>query len=156
MDNIQRRIPGFIAITIGILSVGAVWSFAEIHGQKQSPGPAWEALTSVERTALFVHLRDRKKDSIFIGCNRAECEKLATGFVEVFERIGWSVDFGVDAAESEIGIKIGSCSDEALELWHIVNTKTSLQPVQGCSAYSTSPKHIILVIGTKPTHAGVN
>jgi hypothetical protein len=136
-----------------MLSVAAIWSFATTYGHKRSPGLAWEALTSSERTALFLRLRGHQK-SIFIGCNRAECVDLASSLIGVFERVGWSVAFG-DAEDYEaVGIKIVSCSDEGAKLWDTINTKTLLQPVLvSCSSQSASSERTMLIIGAKPPHA---
>jgi hypothetical protein len=153
MKHVRRRIPGFIAIAVGMLSVAAIWSFATTYRQKRLPGPAWEMLTSTERTALFLRLRGHQKKSIFIGCDRAECVDLASSLIEVFKRVGWSAVSG-DAEDYEaVGVKIVSCLDEGAELWDAINTKTSLHPVLvSCPSQSPSSGRTMLVIGAKPLH----
>ena len=153
MKYVQGRIHWFIAIAVGMLSVAAIWSFATTYGQKRLPGPAWETLTSTERTALFLWLRGQQKKSIFIGCNRPTCGDLASSLIEVFERAGWSAVSGDAEDYAAVGIKIVSCLDEGAELWDTINTKTSLHPVLvSCPSQSPSSERTMLVIGAKPPY----
>jgi hypothetical protein len=149
MKNIQGRAPWFIAISVVILSIAAIWSFAATHGHKQAMGLRWPALTSAKWTRLFVQLRGLQKHSIFIGCDRADCTELATSLIQMFERVGWSVGFGDAEDYSAGGIVIDSCLDEGAELWDMIKAKTSLHPVLVCSSHSTSPQRTKLVIGIR-------
>lgn len=135
-----------------VLPLALSHRFERSSGSPVSERQDWPPLTSLERSRLFVQLREHEKRAVRVVCNMAICSDLATSLIAVFRRSGWSVLGGHEGREDDgvIGVVVLSGSDGARQLWDAIDATTSLHPQFVAPGSLVPASSIVLVIGTKP------
>jgi len=120
------------------------------HHTVPSSEEAQQTLGSTELSRIFVDLRSKAKNSVFIACNKASALNLAKQLAWVLRRSGWNVEQGYSPFALDLyRVTIYSCSPAAHELQSSIENNSRLQLGVECPAELKGTEEIILAVGER-------